>query len=215
MERTIPNPPWTAAAPHTPTGVNSSPETGPGERLSAADDRALVQACIAGRREAFDVIVERYQRQVYRLCFRFVPRHEDASELAQDVFVRAYRGLGGFKGDAALATWLYRIAVNVCLSRAALKTPPHESLDGGRSREHADRRIENADAQLLRGERAAAVRAAIGRLPDKQRATLILRVYHELPHVQIAGILGTSVGATKANFFHALAKLKTWLQAER
>jgi DNA-directed RNA polymerase specialized sigma24 family protein len=65
----------------------------------------------------------------------------------------------------------------------------------------------------MRGERAERVRTAIARLPRKQRATLILRVYHELPHDQIAGILGSSVGATKANFFHALANLKRLLQA--
>jgi RNA polymerase sigma factor (sigma-70 family) len=66
---------------------------------------------------------------------------------------------------------------------------------------------------LVRGERAAEVRAAIARLPPKQRATLILRVYHDLPHEQIAGVLGSSVGAVKANFFHALANLKKLLQA--
>ena len=67
---------------------------------------------------------------------------------------------------------------------------------------------------ILRGERAAEVRAAIARLPKKQRATLILRVYHELPHDQIAGILGSSVGAVKANFFHALANLKKLLNSK-
>ena len=67
---------------------------------------------------------------------------------------------------------------------------------------------------LLRGERAAQVRAAIARLPKKQRATLILRVYHDLPHEQIAGILGSSVGAVKANFFHALANLKKLLRPD-
>jgi RNA polymerase sigma factor (sigma-70 family) len=76
-----------------------------------------------------------------------------------------------------------------------------------------DHRIERADTALLRGERAAEVRAAIARLPDKQRATLILRVYHDLPHDQIAGILGSSTGAVKANFFHALANLKKLLKA--
>jgi RNA polymerase sigma-70 factor (ECF subfamily) len=67
---------------------------------------------------------------------------------------------------------------------------------------------------LLRNERAADVRSAIRRLPDKQRATLILRVYHEMPHEQIAGVLGSSVGAVKANFFHALANLKKLLKAQ-
>jgi RNA polymerase sigma-70 factor (ECF subfamily) len=179
------------------------------EPLHAAGDRTLVEACLAGRRDAFDVIVQRNQRQIYQLCYRFVGNHEDASDLAQEVFLRAYRGLRGFKGNSALPTWLYRIGVNVCLNRVSVKTPRLAALDAA---DRADHRIERADTTLMRGERAAEVRAAIARLPDKQRATLILRVYHDLPHEQIAGILGGSVGAVKANFFHALANLKKLLQ---
>jgi RNA polymerase sigma-70 factor, ECF subfamily len=175
------------------------------DALRTADDGALVEACLAGQREAFDIIVERHQRQVYHLCYRFVGNHEDASDLAQDVFVRAYRGLRGFKRQSALATWLYRIGVNVCLNRVGASTPRFETLDAA---ERVDHSVERADTRLLRDERAAEVRAAIARLPKKQRATLILRVYHDLPHEQIAGILGSSVGAVKANFFHALANLK-------
>jgi RNA polymerase sigma-70 factor (ECF subfamily) len=182
-----------------------------GERLDAwqsADDRQLVEACLAGRRDAFDLIVERHQRRIYRLCYRFVGNHEDASDLAQDVFVRAFRALAGFKGQSAFGTWLHRIAVNVCLNRVSSKTPRIEALDD----RHIDQRGERPDAAVLRTERAAYVRAAIARLPRKQRATLILRIYHELPHEEIAGILGASVGAVKANFFHALANLKKLLR---
>lgn len=182
--------------------AGSQPET-------ADDDRTLVQACLAGRREAFDVIVQRHQRHVYQLCYRFTANHEDASDLAQDVFVRAFRGLHSFKGHSAFGTWLYRIGVNVCLNRAALRGPKSAALDVG---DQVDHRVERADIMLLRGERAAEVRAAIARLPKKQRATLILRIYHDLPHDQIAEIVGSSVGAVKANFFHALANLKKLLQ---
>src|SRR3954470_24116230 len=89
--------------------------------LAEADDRALVKAFLDGRRDAFDVIVERHRRNVYHLCYRFVGNHEDASDLAQDVFVRAFKGLKHFKGDSSLGTWLYRVSVNVCLNRAAVK----------------------------------------------------------------------------------------------
>jgi RNA polymerase sigma-70 factor (ECF subfamily) len=174
-----------------------------------ADDRTLVGLCLAGRRAAFDVIVERHRRQVYQLCYRYVGNHEDAADLAQDTFIRAFKGLKGFKGEASLATWLYRIAVNVCLNRLALKTPRREPLE---PTDRVDLRAERPDAALLRDERAAQVRAAIRQLPPKQRATLILRVYHELPHEEIAGILGSSVGAAKANLFHALANLKKLLR---
>ena len=176
-------------------------------------DSDLVAAARDGSREAFDVIVERHRRHVYQLCYRFVGNHEDASDLAQDVFVRAFKGLRTFKGDAALSTWLYRIAVNVSLNKVSTKTPRAESLDA--FERQGDARIasgeESATDAVLREERAAQVRAAIARLPKKQRATLILRAYHDLPHEQIAGILGSSVGAVKANFFHALTNLKKLL----
>lgn len=202
---------WPAAAQEWTVRVTHPEHTaGADAALEAADDRGLVAACLAGRREAFDVIVRRHQRRIYHLCFRFAGSPEDASDLTQDVFIRAYRGLRGFKGGAALATWLYRIGVNVCLNRAALKQVPTERLDRV---ERPDFRADSADAMLLREERAAQVRAAIARLPPTQRATLILRVYHELPHDAIAEILGSSVGATKANLFHALANLRKLLQA--
>jgi RNA polymerase sigma-70 factor, ECF subfamily len=179
--------------------------------VSALDDRALVGAATAGDRAAFDVLVRRHQRTVYTVCYRFTGDHADASDLAQDAFVRAYRGLARFKGDAAFSTWLYRIAVNVCLSRAAVKTP---ALDPIEPLELADLAGDRPDDPLQRAEDAARVKAAIARLPEKQRMTVILRVYHDLPHDAIARTLGSTVGTVKANFFHALQNLRKLL-AER
>jgi len=178
--------------------------------VTNSTDAQLVEACLSGRAEAFEVIVERHRRHVYQLCYRFVGNHEDASDLAQDVFIRAYRGLKNFKHQASLGTWLYRIGVNVCLNKVGSKTPKPEPLDPLLlvNDERIASQDESASEALLRGERAGQVRAAIAKLPRKQRATLILRVYHELPHEEIAGILGSSVGAVKANFFHALNNLK-------
>jgi RNA polymerase sigma-70 factor, ECF subfamily len=190
--------------------IQRTAEEADASALAAMDDATAVSAALGGNRAAFDVIVQRHQRQIYQLCYRFVGNHEDASDLAQDVFVRAYRGLRGFKGDAAFATWLYRIGVNVCLNRVGSRTRPAVPLG---AMDFADTRAESADSALLRGERAAEIRAAIARLPRKQRATLILRVYHEMPHEQIAGVLGNSVGAVKANFFHALANMRKLLRA--
>jgi RNA polymerase sigma-70 factor (ECF subfamily) len=179
--------------------------------LREADDRALVAAFVGGHREAFEVIVERHRRNVYQLCYRFVGNHEDASDLAQDVFVRAFRGLRNFKGDASLGTWLYRVGVNACLNRVSVKRPLTEPIEAA---QHIDTRAEDAHDRVERGERAATVRRAIAKLPPKQRATLVLRMYQELSHEEIAGILGSSVGAVKANFFHALGNLKRMLQAD-
>jgi RNA polymerase sigma-70 factor (ECF subfamily) len=178
--------------------------------LEAADDRVLVEAFLDGHREAFDFIVERHRRHVYQLCFRFMGSHEDASDLAQDVFVRAFKGLRNFKNESSLGTWLYRVAVNVCLNRRALKRLETEPLDPA---QHVDTRVDSPLEHVLREEKAVVVRDAIAKLPPKQRATLVLRVYQELSHEEIADVLGSSVGAVKANFFHALGNLRRYLQS--
>jgi RNA polymerase sigma-70 factor (ECF subfamily) len=158
------------------------------------------------------VIVERHRRSVYQVCFRFVSNHEDASDLAQDAFVRAWRGLKNFRGQSALSTWLYRIAVNVCLNHVSAKAAPTEAIES--VERFPDTGSETVTAALMREQRAAAVRRAIACLPKKQRAALILRAYHDLSHQQIAEVLGSSAGAVKANFFHALANLKKILGPE-
>lgn len=173
-------------------------------QLAELDERALVQACLEGQPGAFDLIVERHRRAVYRLCYRFVGNHEDASDLSQDVFLRAFRGLRSFRGHSSLSTWLYRIAVNVCLNRLGARNVP-EPID---DRQFVDDRAESAAERLLRRERASRLRRAIARLPRKQRLTVVLRAFHEMSHQQIAEVLGSSVGAVKANFFHALGNLK-------
>ena len=175
------------------------------------NDRELARACVAGEPGAFETLVERNRRSVYQLCYRFVGNHEDASDLSQEVFLRAHRGLARFKGESTLMTWLYRIGVNVCLNHVNATRPFTEPIEPER---HVDTSSANPVDLVARGERAARVRAAIARLPEKQRATLILRTYHELPHQEIAEIMGNSVGAVKANFFHALGNLKKLLADE-
>ena len=145
-------------------------------KLADLDDRALVEACLNGQSAAFDVIVERHRRSVYLLCYRFVSSHEDASDLSQDVFLRAYRGLRGFRGQSSLATWLYRIGVNVCLNRVSAKKPHSESIA---DRQFVDDKAESAPDRLLKDERGARVRAAIAQLPRKQRVTLVLRMWQD------------------------------------
>jgi RNA polymerase sigma-70 factor (ECF subfamily) len=193
------------------TVVEPDAQTDNTPRLEGVTDAALVAACLDGRKDAFDVIVERHRRSVYHLCYRFVGNHEDASDLSQEVFVRAWRGLNGFKGHAALSTWLYRIVVNTCLNRVQARTLATERLE---SDDFVDTRSDDPGVSVLRAERAEAVRKAIAKLPNKQRATLILRSYRDLSHREIADVLGSSVGAVKANFFHALANLKKILGDE-
>jgi RNA polymerase sigma-70 factor (ECF subfamily) len=171
------------------------------------DERGLVRACLEGQPGAFDLIVQRHRKPVYQLCYRFVGNHEDASDLSQDVFLRAFRGLGRFHGRSSLSTWLYRIAVNVCLNRLAAKAPLGKA-EPIEERQFVDEGHESATDRLLREERARRLRGAIARLPRKQRVTIVLRTFHEFSHQEIAGVLGSSVGAVKANFFHGVTNLK-------
>jgi RNA polymerase sigma-70 factor (ECF subfamily) len=195
----------TMTRPESPDG-----EVGSLADFDAQEDRALVEAFLTGRREAFDVIVRRHRRNMSQLCYRFLGNHEDASDATQDAFVRAFKGLARFKNESALGTWLYRVGVNTCLNRVAVRRPEMEPVDAV---ERADVTASNPLQEIVRGETTRRVRRAIRKLPPKQRATLILRVYQELPHEEIARILGGSVGAAKANFFHALGNLKRILDS--
>ncbi len=171
-------------------------------------DGELVAACQRGEREAFDELVERYQRDIYRLCFRYVGSPEDAGDMAQEAFIRAYKAIGRFRGQSAFSTWLYRIAVNACLNFRSARRPTSTELPA----DLPDR----AASTLLRleeEERSRELRRAVLELPDRQRATLILKVFHELTHQEVAEILGSSVGTVKANLFHALANLRKRLGA--
>jgi len=201
-------PPWTITVAHQ-DGVDVPAD--PVADFGPLDERALIAACLSGQREAFDQLVLRHRRSVYQVCYRFVGNHEDATDLAQEVFLRAYRALGSFKGNSGVGTWLYRIAVNLCLNKVSSRVPRTEPID---ERSGLTVREPDAMAQLMSAEQAGQVRAAIARLPRKQRATLILRVYQDLPHQEIARLLGSSVGAVKANFFHALNNLRRLLREE-
>ena len=167
------------------------------------DERAALEACRRGDREAFDRLVERYQRDIYHLCFRYVNNHADAADLSQEAFLKAYKAIGNFRGDSAFSTWLYRIAVNTCLNFRSARRVMHEEL----SETLADPSAPVVD-RMQQGEQARQVREAVARLPEKQRATLILKIYHVLTHEEVAGILGSTVGTVKANLFHALGNLR-------
>src|SRR5438105_1638010 len=136
---------WTLPATWPRETARRAVQRPPSERLAMApvdppsgelSEAAIVEACLQGQTGAFDIIVERHRRAVYQLCYRFVGNHEDASDLSQDVFLRAFRGLRSFRGQASLGTWLYRIGVNVCLNKVTVKKPITEDIDG---RQHVDR----------------------------------------------------------------------------
>jgi RNA polymerase sigma-70 factor (ECF subfamily) len=192
-----------------PLGLLASAAPPDDEAHPRAAERELVEACQRGEREAFDQLVVRYQRDIYRLCYRYVNNHEDANDLAQEVFLKAWRGMGRFRGESSFSTWLYRIAVNACLNFRAARRPATQELPEALP----DPRM-GAAGRVESEEQARRVRAAVGRLPEKQRATLILKVYHELTHEEVAEILGSTVGTVKANLFHALGNLRKLMAQE-
>ncbi len=153
--------------------------------------------------DAFETLVETHRAKVYGLCYRYSGNPADAEDLSQETFLRAYRGLEAFRGDASLSTWIYRIAVNVCLSWISAKKPPAQELPA----DLVDRGP-SALERLHRRQTADTVRNAVATLPDRQRMTLVLRIYQELSHKEIGDIMGCPVGTAKANFFFALKNLK-------
>jgi len=167
------------------------------------DDREAIEACQRGDREAFDRLVERYQRDVYRLCYRYVNNHYDASDLAQEAFLKAFRAIARFRGDSAFRTWLYRITVNTCLNFRSSRRLPSEPIE-----DDVPDKAKGVADRIEQDELSDQVREAVSRLPEKQRATLILKIYHDLTHEQVAAIMGSTVGTVKANLFHALGNLR-------
>lgn len=174
-------------------------------------DLDVIRQVLAGDRGAFDALVRRYQREIYGLTYRMTRNAEDARDLAQEAFLQAYRSLASFRGQSGFSTWLYRIAMNLCLNqlKARRREDPGE-VDG----DLVDPRVD-ALAVLATEERDRALLAAIQALPHQQRATLVLRVYQGLSHREISAVLGCAEGTAKANYFHAIRTLQRKLQAYR
>jgi RNA polymerase sigma-70 factor (ECF subfamily) len=203
------------ASTETSTRVFSFSMTGPlaeskddQRDVARLEERAAIEACLAGDASAFDGLVIRHQRTIQRVCYRFTGNTEDAADLTQEVFVKAYRSLAKFRGTSAFSTWLYRIAVNACLSFKASKKNRTEEWD-----EDVDivalgpTAEETLDADL----NAQTVRAALDTLPEKQRLTVIMKVLEERTHAEVAEILGSNVGTVKANLFFAIRNLRKHL----
>ncbi len=180
------------------------------------EDIALLEQLRADRQEvreaAFVRLVEEYSQRIYWTVRKIVVSHHDADDVVQNVFLKAWNSVGGFRGESGLFTWLYRIAVNESLSLLrSRRTGLFSSLDDGGAA--FDRIV--ADEGLFDGEAAErALARAVGRLPAKQRAVFTLRYWDEMPYEQMSEVLGTSVGALKASYHHAVTKVEQWVRRE-
>lgn len=170
-------------------------------------DFELIDRFLAGETSAFELLVQRYHREVYRVTYRIVQNVDDAKDLTQETFLQAYRALQGFQRQASFSTWLYRIAMHLCF---------HHRKRSSRVQSVAEVPEMPTDSaqplrDLLQEEQRQAVAAAIALLPPQQRAALTLRIHQNLSYKDIGTALQCSEGAARANVFHAIQKLRTQL----
>lgn len=158
------------------------------------------------QREAFEQVVKMYSEQLYWQIRRMVVSHDDANDLLQNTFIKAWNNLDYFRGEAKLSTWLYRIALNECLNFLN-KQRAERSL----SIDEVDSTLLNkleSDEYFDGDEVQKQFQRAVLRLPEKQRMIFNLKYFQEMKYEDISDILGTSVGALKASYHHAVKKIE-------
>jgi RNA polymerase sigma-70 factor (ECF subfamily) len=168
-----------------------------------------------GDERAFDQLVERYSGRIFALLTRFLGPIEGREDVVQEVFLRVVRARADYRPEARFTTWLYRIVFNLCANERERRRPAG-SLDQEREElgeTRADERLAPPAEGLERGDVVLAVRAAIGRLPERQRMALVLAKYEELPYDEIGRVLGVSEKAIKSMVHRARETLRVELAA--
>lgn len=164
-------------------------------------------------RSAFNEVIRRYSEPLYHQIRRMVQNHDDASDLLQNTFLKAWQNLEYFRGDARLSTWLYKIAVNESLSFLARERKRYAmSLD---DQESALANMIEADFYFDGDAAAELLRKAVVTLPEKQRLVFNMKYYDEMKYEEISEILGTSVGALKASYHLAVKKIEKYIEDHR
>ena len=173
-------------------------------------DLDLITRTAAGEREAFNELVIKYQKPLYSLLYRMVSNHEDAADLLQKTFVKAFTGLAGFERRSSFKTWLYQIAINLAknIYRERARNE-HVPIDDVVISKHP-RVVET----LIAKQNRQRLRETLGGLPEKQRMTLLLRIQEGKKFEEIAEIMRCSIGTAKANYHHAVQKLKMLMGEE-
>jgi RNA polymerase sigma-70 factor (ECF subfamily) len=179
-------------------------------------DEELVEACQAGEASAFDVLVGRWEDRIRGAAFRFLGSDEEARDVAQETFLKAYRALSRFKREARFSSWLYQIATNLCRDRLRRRrtraTVSLEALE-----ETGPVMVETrpgVQERLLERDLAQAVRRAIQALPEEQREVVILKEYQELTFLEIAQALDVPVSTVKTRLYRGLDQLRLRLERE-
>ena len=194
-------------------------------RTEAALDAALVQRFVGGEEAAFTEIMERYRAKIFTVAFSLLHSHGDAEEVTQDTFVRAYRGLAKFRGDSSLATWLYRIAVNLARNRywfffrrfrhatVSLDRPIGEDHDATLA-DLIAADVADPAQESARTEFVSVVSKCLDQLDQRHREILTMRNTLHLPYDEIATALGINIGTVKSRIARARENLRTLLTAQ-
>jgi RNA polymerase sigma-70 factor (ECF subfamily) len=178
-------------------------------------DEELVARSRTGDTESFNQLVRRWERPIFALAYRTLGREEDARDVTQETFLRAFRALPGFKGDAKFSSWLYRIALNLCRDwmRRDRRAPMVDVPEGVEIHELAADKREVASVEDLaaRAELSGAVAEAMEKLPEEQRTAIILKEYHGLTFQEIAELMNCPLSTAKTRLYQGLALLRRYL----
>lgn len=179
----------------------------------ANDDQQLINALRNEdtRRVAFEQMVRTYQEMLYHTVRRIVVSHEDTDDVLQNTFIKAWQGLDSFRGDASLSTWLYRIATHEALDWLDRQKRQGISLDddGTKAAQAIANQLES-DPYFDGDETELQLQQAIATLPNKQRVVFNLKYFEEMKYEDMSQLLGTSVGALKASYHHAVQKISAF-----
>jgi RNA polymerase sigma-70 factor (ECF subfamily) len=177
----------------------------------AGDSAEFVDRLRAGDRRAFEELVRVQQHRVYGLALRMLGNAAEAQDVAQEAFLRAHRGLAGFRGDARLSTWLYAIVSRLCLNRLA-GTERRLTRHGEEALERLPDATPRPDQALERGELEEALHRAIAELPDERRIVVVLRDVEGLAYEEIADVLDLPIGTVRSRLHRARLDLKGKLE---
>ena len=178
------------------------------------DDRILVERACEGDRAAFRVLVERYEKKIYAVALDMTGDHHNAEDISQDVFLKAFRSLPGFRGRASVSTWLYRMTVNTCIDRSRKKAwkamRPKGALtdDDIYPQSQGCKTLSDPEKELEKVLLQRHIRQALDSLTQRERAVFVLRHYHAMSLKEIADCLNVTVGTVKSTLFRALRRLQ-------
>lgn len=185
-------------------------------RMASTDDE-LVARSMGGDLDSFNQLVARWERPIYALAYRVLGREEDARDVCQEAFLRAFRALKGFKGEAKFSSWLYRITLNLCRDwmRRERRAPVVQGSDDGLdplelAAQQAD--VQSVEEVAARRELARVVARAMAALPEEQRTAIILKEYHGLTFQEIADLLDCPLSTVKTRMYQGLTTLRRQLE---